>query len=72
MSYHKFSNFGKKLNSDLIAKVNTGLEDVSEWNLNCMCQKRRKRDNGDCFYGGNCRQQMVVNNLHCICYEKTM
>ena len=38
MSYHKFSNFGEKLNSDLNAKVNVGLEDISEWNLDCVCR----------------------------------
>jgi hypothetical protein len=38
MSYHKFSNFGKKVNSDLNAKVNAGLEDVSEWNLDWVCK----------------------------------
>jgi len=51
MSYHKFSNFGEKLNiSDLNAKVNVGLEEVSEWNLDCLCQNRCKRDNGDCAF----------------------
>ncbi len=70
MSYHKFSNFGEKLNCDLNAKVNAGLEDVSEWNLDCVCQKRCKKGNGDCAYGGNCRQQMVVYNLHCKCCGK--
>jgi hypothetical protein len=65
MSYHKFSNFGEKLNCDLNAKVNAGLEDVSEWNLDCVCQKRCKKGNGDCAYGGKCKckQQMIVYNL---------
>jgi hypothetical protein len=53
MSYHKFSNFGEKLNCDLNAKVNSGLEDVSEWNLDCVCRKRCKKGNGDCAYRGN-------------------
>jgi hypothetical protein len=35
-----------------------------------VCQKRCKSGNGDCAYGGNCRQQMVVYNLHCICCGK--
>ena len=43
MSYHKFSNFGKKVNSDLNAKVNAGLEDVSEWNLDRVCAKNGAR-----------------------------
>jgi hypothetical protein len=44
MSYHKSSNFGEKLNSDLNAKVNTGLKDVIEWNLDCVCAKTGARE----------------------------
>jgi hypothetical protein len=70
MSYHKFSNFGEKFNSDLNSKVNAGLEDISELNLTCVCQKRCKREDGNCAYEGNCRQQMIVYNLHCLCCNK--
>ena len=52
MSCHKFSNFREKLNIDLNAKVNAGLEDVSEWNSDRVCKNGARKENGDCAYGG--------------------
>jgi hypothetical protein len=39
MSYHKFSNFGEKLNSDLNATVNARLEDTSVNEIWTVCAK---------------------------------
>jgi hypothetical protein len=71
MSYHKFSNLGQKLNSDLTAKVMTGIYDTDLADKKCNCNAKSKTKDGRCYYDDECRKSMAVYNNEClICAEE--
>jgi hypothetical protein len=50
MSYHKFSNLGKKFNSDLSGKIMKGVVDQEWSDQACNCNSKTLLDDGNCLY----------------------
>jgi hypothetical protein len=63
MSYHKFSNLGKKFNSDLTSKATKGVINMEKMDRPCNCNKTTLLEDGYCLYEGQCRQSTVVYDL---------
>ena len=65
MSYRKYTNLGKKFNSDLTRKV---MEDIFDENLGDRkrnCSAKSLMVGGSCMYDGEHYKSMVVYGLLC-------
>lgn len=70
MSFHKYTSLGQKFNSDLNVKVMDGIIDGDLPDRECKCQARSKKDDGQCFYDGDCKKSMIVYEHTCLLCEK--
>ena len=63
MSYHRFTNLGEMLNSDLSGKVMMNIYDEEGEDRECNCKPGSKCENGECLHGGDCRKKYVIYEL---------
>ena len=63
MSYHKFSNLGKKFNSDLTGQLMEDIFDREYKDRPCNCNTTFKLADGRCLYDGDCQKAMIVYGL---------
>ena len=65
MSYHRFTNLGEMLNSDLSGKVMMNIydEEGEDRESNRKPGSKCENENGECLHGGDCRKKYVIYKL---------
>ena len=71
MSYHKFLNLGKKLNSDCTRRVMKDIDDKIQQDRPFNCDCRLLSEDKTCCFGSNCQRSMVVYAIFCLITQKT-